>query len=176
MKRLITVSMYLVLLLACLAPLGATVLDSTLTGSGSFNLGSVPVHAEALFADNIWTYTYTLNITGVTANVTAFTIGNLEKLSFTNAYNNKTFTNPQFSGTGSILWTGGNVPSTNGPIIFSFQSVYGPKTGNTTLTGGYKSAGGTTLTVGAPEPSSLFVLGALGLGGAATILRRKLRR
>ena len=154
-------------LMACSA--GVTAYDSTLTGS----LGTVPLNAEATFAGDVWTFIYTASIGNVTANVTGFSIGNALRLEFTQATNNKNFTNPVFSGSDSILWNAGSVPKDQGPIIFSFKSTYGPKISvPTTLYGNIKSAGGNTLGLSVPEPASMAVLGTLAFGGAAAIYRR----
>jgi len=148
--------------------------DSLLSGS----LGNdLPLSAEATPGGSIWTYIYTATITGVAVNVTGFSIGNPLGLEFTEATNNKNFTNPVYTGSDSILWYGGSVPKDQGPIIFTFKSTHVPKISvPATLYGSIKYSGGNTLGLAVPEPASMTALGALAFGGAAALYRRRRSR
>ena len=172
MRGLKTFLLCAVVAIVWLSPAAAVVHESVLVGSGYFGLGSIPLHAEALFDEGVWTYTYEAEITGVTADVTGFTVANLERLPFSSASNNKNFQNPTYSGTDSILWNYGNVGANDGPIVFSFKSAYSPALVQATLLGGIKYSGDYTLGP-MPEPGTLAGLAVFGLGSAGLFYRRR---
>lgn len=153
------------------APAAALVYDSTLAGP----LGSVAVRAEAAYSAGLWTYTYTADVSQLTRNTTGFSIGNLDRVLFSDAANDRNFTNPVFAGTDSIMWTAGSVAPAAGPIVFTLQSTYSPATVNATLWGGAFPATGTTLGL-LPEPSGFAVLAIYGLGAASLFARRRARQ
>lgn len=158
-----------------LSPAAAMVHESVLVGSGYFGLGSIPLHAEALFDEGVWTYTYVAEITGVTADVTGFTIANLDQVPFSYASNDKNFQNPVYFGADSILWNYGNVAANDGPIAFSFKSSYSPALVQATLWGGTRSSFDYTLGP-MPEPGSLAGMAVFGLGSAGLFYRRRSNR
>jgi len=171
MKRINLIICAALLALAIGAPVLADAYDSTLSGL----LGNAPVHAEATYADGLWTYTYTVTITGVTSNVTGFSVGNLPVYSFSDATSNKSFTMPTFNGSDSILWTGGSISANDGPVTFSFKSVYKPGIVNCTLWGSPLPSGGQTLGM-VPEPGTFAGLAVACMGMAGTLIRRRISR
>ncbi len=170
--RLLVAIVLCALLGAAALPVAADVYDSTLAGP----LGSVPVHAEAIYSQGLWQYTYVVNIAGLSRNATGFSIGNIDRLEYNAANNNRDLTNPvYFAGTDSILWTAGNVSPSAETITFSFESVYGPTLTACTLWGGAFPAVGTTLGM-VPEPSSLFGLAMTSLVAVGFNIRRRTRQ
>lgn len=155
---------------------GAVTMDSELVAGAAalpFAGTTIPLHAEATWTAGVWTYTYTLQITNSTRPITGFSVGNLNRLQWYDATNDKNFVNPTDWTTDSVFWSGGSVPTTDGPITFMYKSRYGPTVVPTSLFGGARSADGFTLGLAVPEPGSLSALGALALAGFAGFRRRR---
>jgi len=163
------------------APTLADTYEWTLTGP----LGDIPLHAEATFANDVWTYHYTATISAsVAANISKFSVGNPDRLPWigpwspgappNTAWNNKNFTDPSFTGTDSVLWVNGNVPRPN-TIEFGFQSLYRPTPVRATISGGIRTSDGWTLGM-TPEPATLMSMACGMMGIGAFCWRRRARR
>ncbi|HOK55201.1 MAG TPA: hypothetical protein PLU88_05195 [Armatimonadota bacterium] len=172
--RLVIVGVIAILMMAAAA--GAVTMDTDLVGDvvPLQNTGTViPLHAESNWTGTVWEYTYTIEITNSSRPITGFSVQNLGKFAFTNAWNDKNFVNPASDGSDSLFWNSGYVMPAEGPISFGFQSVYAPGTVDVSLFGGARNASGVSLGMVIPEPASMASLACLGLGGVFAVLRRK---
>lgn len=174
MKLLTTIALCALVGLCAALPVAAVTHSSTLIGP----LGVVPLQADADYSGGVWTYTYTADISALSRTVTGLSIGNLDRLLFSAAANNKNLTNPTYAGTDSIIWTSGTVSPGDGPVVFTMQSAYAPKLVDVTLWGNAFPSSGQTLGIGiVPEPSSFVGLALCSLGVAGSVsIRRRTRR
>jgi len=164
-----------------------------LSGTG----GNVQVLAQVDFlgvsVDHPYKFTYTLTFTAPpveqpawTVNLSSFSVGNLEKLAFFNAGNNKpsyfanSTSNPTYNPSRpkiSVTWNASSpYPVSEGSISFWYQTDKPSyKEVDASIAGGSsQAAGGLSLgmTDPAPEPSSLVAIG-IGLAGIGLSLKRR---
>ncbi|MEN6358073.1 MAG: PEP-CTERM sorting domain-containing protein [Armatimonadota bacterium] len=100
--------------------------------------------------------------------LTEFSVGNMDKLAFTNQGSNHAFTNS--ASNNSVLWVNGSV-GTGNTVKFWYDSIYTYKVVDVTLSGGLPSSGN-TLGMVIPEPNSIIAL-LTALGGFAFVLKRR---
>lgn len=157
----------------------AVTMDSELVGGAAPlpNPGTtIPLHAEAVWDGNYWSYTYVATITNASRNVTGFSVQNIPLLPYFGAWNDKNCVNPPDGNLDSVFWSGGSVPPSAGTITFGFRSAYGPTVVDVSLFGGARTADGKSLGMAIPEPASVAAMSALAFGGIAAIYRRRRSR
>jgi hypothetical protein len=189
-RRLSLIVAGAILLTAMLcAPVAAdTTVQSDFAGVGGL-LGNFHLVSSATWANDIWTYSYTLTYLG-TSGVAAheFTLDNRPHSQFDGATNlitrpdTTTFTwdNPDFSVAPSLLWNGNLRDMMPGDVgVFSYTSAYGPATGRMLVyahvADGGDSASGLSVGMGnvlIPEPGAFAGL-FLGLGAMVPFLKRR---